>query len=144
MLMAHKEPATIISFSFFVFGGLHLMTVWCSPFPSPIFILRMLFYFNLPFQLDKINSNHHCDLWWWFFQCGPIYTHWNILLRQVSDSFFIVNNIRTSQITKVWPLLYGCNIYFSQCSPDPVTKVFILCDTFSPFIFKYLQKELYT
>lgn len=59
----------------------------------------------------------------------------NILLRQVTDSFFILHCVRIPQIQRVWPLLYGCNFYFPQCSAGPVTKVLILCDTF----FLYFQ-----
>lgn len=66
----------------------------------------------------------------------------NILLRQVTDSFFIPHSIWIPQIQRVWPLLYGCNFCFSQCTAGPVTKVLILCDTFFSFIFKYPQKGL--
>lgn len=66
----------------------------------------------------------------------------NILLRQVTDSFFILHSIGIPQIQRVWSLLYGCNFYFSQCSAGSVTKMLILCDTFFPFIFKYAQKGL--
>lgn len=65
----------------------------------------------------------------------------NILLRQVTDSFFILHSIGIPQIQRVSSLLYGCNFYFSQCSAGPVTKVLILCDTFFPLFSNTLRRD---
>lgn len=65
----------------------------------------------------------------------------NILLRQVTDSFFILHSVGILQIQRVWSLLYGCNFYFSQCSAGPVTKVLILCDTFFSLFSNTLRRD---
>lgn len=118
------------------------MTVQCSPpfHPKILFLESCLiraYLSNLakPPQAITVTSNVMI-----FSVESHIYLL-NILLRQVTDSFFILHSIGIPQIQRVWSLLYGCNFYFSQCSAGSVTKVLILCDTFFPLFSNMLRRD---